>query len=57
MLYHARIQKFCQTKSNLTLTHIFLDELSEETLKADHRQLNSKIACGPIFTQYGMLAW
>ena len=30
MLNHAWIQKFCQTKSNLTLTHFFLDEWSEE---------------------------
>ena len=40
MLNHARIQKFCQTKSNLTLTHLFrwMEWGIKIPLKAVHHQ-------------------
>ena len=48
MLNHAWIQKFCQTKSNLTLTHFFrwMEWGIKIPLKAGHRQPNSKTLAG-----------
>ena len=43
-LNHARIQKYCQKKSNKTLTHFLLG--IKIPLKADHHQPNSKTLAG-----------
>ena len=48
MLNHAWIQKFCQTKSNLTMIHFFrwMEWGIKIPLKAGHRQPNSKTLAG-----------